>query len=185
MGVYESSLTRVKPVLGGLFGSDERGGWLLPLLQLASMSHQLPSDFEPGPLILPPQYEFSAPPTRSFLHFLLSNPSKLSKPSEKVWGKWSSATQSKRRALLAGDASAQQEGLRLLGAAKKLSGPSWWRLEGVTLVDCALFTDNAVVFIEGKRTEIGPSKDVTWWVGRYQVIRNLECATGSGGCYRP
>jgi hypothetical protein len=176
MGVHDSSQTRVKPVLDCLFDSDATGSWLLPLLRLSSMSHQLPPDFDPGLLTRPPQYEFPASPTHSFLHFLLSNPSGLSKPPEKVWEKWSFATQAKRRALLAGDTSAQQEGLQLLGVAKKFSGQSWWRLEGVTKVDCALFTDNTVVFIEGKRTEIGPSRDVTWWTGRNQVIRNLECA---------
>lgn len=43
-------------------------------------------------------------------------------------------------------------------------------------MDCALFTTNAVIFVEGKRTEEGPSREVTWWRGRNQVIRNIECA---------
>jgi hypothetical protein len=71
----------------------------------------------------------------------------------------------------------QREGLQSLDVAKDFLERSWWRFEGVTSVDCALFTDDTVIFIEGKRTENGPPKQVTWWAGRSQVIRNLECAS--------
>ena len=44
------------------------------------------------------------------------------------------------------------------------------------MVDCALFTDRCVVFVEGKRTEAGASRDVSWYAGRNQVLRDLDCA---------
>lgn len=43
-------------------------------------------------------------------------------------------------------------------------------------MDCALLTDSTVIFVEGKWTELGPSKDVLWYPGRNQVLRNLDCA---------
>ena len=177
MGIRNSSLTRVQPVLDSLHASDPTGtNWLLPLLRLASRSNCIADDFAPGQLSTPPQYEFSAPPPREFLRFLLANPATLAAPPERVWRKWNEITQVKRRAFLAGDAFIQREGLRSLDAARDLSERAWWRFEGVTSVDCALFTESTVVFIEGKRTEDGPSRQVTWWAGRNQVIRNMECA---------
>jgi hypothetical protein len=92
-----------------------------------------------------------------------------------VWIKWSPETQAKRRALLAGDPGTRREALELLDETADLACREWWRLEGVTSVDCALFTTEAVIFIEGKRTEDSPSRSVSWWTGRNQVIRNLEC----------
>jgi hypothetical protein len=177
MGIRNSSATRVRPVLDRLFESDQTGmSWLLRLLRLATVSDQMAADFEPGRLSTAPRYEFSAPPPRKFLRFLLSNPDKLLVPQERDWRKWSDTTRVKRRALLAGDASVQREGLQLLDDAKNLTRRLWWRFEGATSVDCALFTESTVIFIEGKRTEDGPSREVTWWKGRNQVIRNLECA---------
>ena len=52
----------------------------------------------------------------------------------------------------------------------------WWCFEGTTMVDCALFADRCVVFAEGKRTELGASANVSWYRGRNQVLRNLDCA---------
>lgn len=43
-------------------------------------------------------------------------------------------------------------------------------------MDCALFTDDTVIFLEGKRTEMGPSEGIIWYPTRNQVLRNLECA---------
>jgi len=52
----------------------------------------------------------------------------------------------------------------------------WWSFEGITYVDCTLITSEVVVFIEGKRTELGPSKNILWYPHRNQILRNLECA---------
>jgi hypothetical protein len=178
MGIYNSSLTRVQPVFEYLYERDQNGtSWLLPLLRLANHSHHVPIDFEPGPLVEAPCYEFPASPPREFLRFLLTNPDQLPNPAEQVWRKWSATTQAKRRALLSGDRTVKREGLTLLERASDLSQRTWWRLEGVTYVDCAFFTQSTVVFVEGKRTEEGPSQEVTWWTGRNQVIRNLECVS--------
>ncbi len=176
MGKRDSSRTRVQPVLTRLYESDASGmSWFQRLLRLGSNSDSIPPDFVPGPLSRCPQFEFRASPPRQFLQFLLENPSRLSAPSHKLWEQWSKTTVAKRRALLASDPAIQLEALVLLENACNLSKAEWWRLEGVTSVDCALFSQNTVVFLEGKRTELGPSCNITWWEGRNQVIRNLEC----------
>ena len=43
-------------------------------------------------------------------------------------------------------------------------------------MDCGFLTPLMVVFFEGKRTEMGPSKSVTWYPCRNQVLRVLDCA---------
>jgi hypothetical protein len=181
MGLLNSSVTRVQPVFESLYRRDPSGrSWLLPLLKLGTRAALIPPELDPGFLLSPPAFEFPAAPPRRFLRFLLENPGLLAVPRESVWSKWSPETRRKRRAFLAGDASVRQEGLRCLEQANDLSRRLWWRFEGMTSVDCALFAQNAIVFIEGKRTEEGPSREVTWWSGRNQVIRNVECVLEQG-----
>ena len=43
------------------------------------------------------------------------------------------------------------------------------------MIDCALFTENATVFIEGKRTEPDLTDSTKWHPDRNQVVRNLDC----------
>lgn len=86
------------------------------------------------------------------------------------------ANAEKATALLSGDRAIQAEAIAQLEKRTPLPQRAWWRLEGVTYVDCTLLTDSTVVFVEGKRTEVGPSKGVLWYPGRNQVLRNLDCA---------
>jgi hypothetical protein len=81
-----------------------------------------------------------------------------------------------RQALLAGDKEVQIKTIFYLEKCFSLPKTSWWRFEGVTYVDCALLTNSAVIFVEGKWTEIGASKEVLWYDKRNQVLRNLDCA---------
>lgn len=53
-------------------------------------------------------------------------------------------------------------------------------MEGPTHVDCALFTERAVIFIEGKLTERAPSKGIRFASTRDQIARNLDCAKRYG-----
>ena len=81
-----------------------------------------------------------------------------------------------RSRFLLGDKEVQSAAASNIESCKSLPKKAWWRLEGVTYVDCALFTQSAVIFIEGKRTERGPSKEVLWYQQRNQIHRNLDCA---------
>lgn len=49
-------------------------------------------------------------------------------------------------------------------------------LEGPTYPDVLLVTPDAMVVIEGKRTEAGPTTSTTWRVGRHQMLRHLDAA---------
>lgn len=180
MGKFNSSKTRVIPVFEALYEHDKSGQKLLrPLLQMANREDG------PGPVRIPenldqllkkPQFEFPVDPSRAYLKWLITHPERLSSPPREMWEKWSERTQKKRQALLAGHPEAQREAIDKLEKCSELPKWAWWRLEGVTKVDCALLTPSTVVFIEGKRTEIGPSKQVLWYQGRNQVLRNLDCA---------
>ena len=180
MGKFDSSLTRVQPVFEALYLRDASGeAWLRPLLEMARHTAgpapmAIPADV--GQLVAPPQFEFAADPPRSLLEWLIRNPGHLDRPSEADWRKWSRRTQTKRDALLSGDAAVQAEALAQLESSFRLPRRAWWRFEGITRVDCALLTPSAVVFVEGKRTEMGPSKGVTWCPHRNQVLRVLDRA---------
>ena len=129
-------------------------------------------------LVESPKYEFPVDPPRSFLRWLLENPDKLTKPIE---GVKDPITREKREKLFKGDQAILQEAIAELYSHDKLLKQAWWRLEGVTKVDCMLRTESTIIFIEGKRTELGPSRDITWYPGRNQVLRNLDCAAALAG----
>lgn len=179
MGRYDSSLTRVQPVFKALYERDASGKtWLRQLLGLCWLG--LGSEPAPIPktldrLVAPPQFELPVDPSRSYLRWLIEHPENLSSPREAVWRTWGERTQKRRRALLDGDTVVQAEALAKL-EKQALPDRAWWRFEGVTRVDCALLTQSTAIFVEGKRTERGPSKKVAWYPVRNQVLRVLDCA---------
>ncbi len=180
MGKFNSSKTRVLPVFQALRKRDEYGQtWLRPLLEMAKRDDQAKAAKIPEDLGLPlDKLSFECPvdPSKAYLKWLITHPERLSSPPQEMWEQWSGETKNKRQALLAGDPEVQAEAIDQLEECSKLPKRAWWRLEGVTQVDCALLTPSTAVFIEGKRTEIGPSKQVLWYQGRNQVLRNLDCA---------
>lgn len=178
MGKYDSSLTRVQPVFKALYCRDKKGeSWLRPLLELATESGKISDDVELSGLVEAPIFELSAHPPKSFLKWLLENPDKLVHPPDKYWKNWGETTRRKRKSFLANEKNVQSEALSALEHCEELPDRAWWRFEGITKVDCALKTSTAVIFVEGKRTESGASKDVLWYPNRNQVLRNLDCAS--------
>lgn len=79
-----------------------------------------------------------------------------------------------RAKLIAGDLAAIEDALALLRSA----GPSkgWHVLEGATYPDVVIETPDAVVVIEGKRTETWPTTRTKWLEGRHQMWRHLDAA---------
>jgi hypothetical protein len=180
MGKYNSSETRVGPVFRALNDKDASGdSWLRPLLTMAVRTDcervaEIPSDL--GQLQRPPQFELPADPARSFLRYLIEHTQDLQWPQDqKVWDKWSDSTRTMRRRLQDGDPGARADALTNLEKTRSLPKRTWWRFEGVTMVDCALLTSSTVVFIEGKRTELGPASEILWYRRRNQVLRGLDC----------
>lgn len=53
---------------------------------------------------------------------------------------------------------------------------NWWVLEGSTFPDALIETPDAVVVIEGKRTERGPTLRTTWMRTRHQMLRHMDAA---------
>jgi len=178
MGRLDSSKTRVQPVFEALYRQDASGEtWLRSLLGMAQREAGAETAAISPNLgrLASLHFEFPADPPRTYLHWLIEHPQNLSSPPESRWRQWGRRTQDRRRALLAGNSTAQAEAIAQLNRAR-LPRRAWWRFEGVTYVDCALLTPSAVVFVEGKRTEMGPSKRVLWYPGRNQVLRVLDCA---------
>ena len=52
----------------------------------------------------------------------------------------------------------------------------WYILEGPTYPDVFIETEGALVVIEGKRTERGPTTKTTWMKNRHQMLRHIDCA---------
>jgi hypothetical protein len=177
MGIKNSSQTRVAPVFKRIVQSH-KGPWLDRLLTL-------PQRFDGLPRAMPsavgavfqtawwPKEERLHPPHK-LLQWMLENPRKLDPPRE-LGGQ---STAEKRKLLLAGDPGIQQEGSRLLSAAA-VTRP-WpnegFVLEGPTSVDAFFRTRKAVVVVEGKRIENGPTTKTDWMPVRHQMLRTLDCA---------
>jgi hypothetical protein len=79
-----------------------------------------------------------------------------------------------RERLLAGDPSTVELALTLLRS--KRDGRGWHIFEGPTYPDAFIETRDALVVIEGKRTEAGPTTSTTWLSGRHQIWRHIDAA---------
>jgi hypothetical protein len=109
--------------------------------------------------------------TTARFRWLILNPSRWTIPSHAL----SPETRAKRDALRRGDPETVQEAIAEI-ETNTSHERQWWCLEGTTRVDCALLTEKAVIFVEGKRTESGPSAAISWYAKRDQVLRILDCA---------
>lgn len=202
VGLYNSSITRVRPFFQQLLRRDATGvSWLPRLLGLVAAPE--PIIRSAGRPLLPQCatirsyadkvwnctiplegcFEYSVPPPGPLLSWMLRNPSKLTWPVKRDGSKrrYSEAAQRQREALIGGHgvtaaAAAQARGEKALSdAGAGGSRRQWWALEGFTEVDCCLESDSLVLFIEGKRNE-SPSASVSWLRDRNQLVRNLDCA---------
>jgi hypothetical protein len=172
LGKYNSSLTRVQPIFTALSDKDESGAtWLDTLLGMGG-THP---DATVGHLVSAPRFEYLVAPPKSLLRWLILNP----KEWNRSWrdAEMSSGVRKDRDALVGGQLNATTALSAIEAAGEDPSEyRGWWCLEGPSHVDCALFTEGAVIFIEGKRTELGPSESTTFMSKRNQVVRNADCA---------
>jgi hypothetical protein len=104
------------------------------------------------------------------LQWLIQN---VTKPeSEATWG--SPDTRLKREDLVKKDPARIAEALKLVATAS--DERAWYVLEGQTCPDVFLSTQDAIVVIEGKRTELGPTTSTAWMSVRHQILRHLDAA---------
>ena len=175
MGIYDSSRTRVAPVFGRLQCLDPSGRlWLQGLLELAN-TRKLPSP-QAGTSRLrlakwwPKEAKLAAPP--GLLRWLLENAEEPR--SAAAWGRSPEVMANRRRVV-------DRDADTLAGALKSLqerrpSRRAWYVLEGPSQPDVFLDTAEAVVVIEGKRTEPDLATSTAWMPVRHQMLRHLDAA---------
>jgi|SRR5579871_1326921 len=164
-GKYDSSKTRVKPVFDLLWARGRN--WLPELLSLPGQG--CPGcEIKPGDdLTLLEGYwephEKGLNPPVALLSWLIRNPDQLRKVT---------TDEPSRQLLMKGDPATVESALdrlRTEGAAR-----SWHLFEGLTYPDVYLVSRDALVVIEGKRTESGATTDTTWFSGRHQIWRHID-----------
>jgi hypothetical protein len=176
----DSTKTRVAPVFDALLAQDATGEkWLAELLALPRGGHPI----DPAVARKPGQIETLrfdsrngktrekrlAPPT-SLLKWLVEHFAQVR--SEPIEGDGKKAQ--RRNQLLAGHRETIDKAL-----AKLASGPksrAWYVLEGKSAPDVLLETPEAVIVIEGKRTEAGPTVGTKWMPARHQMLRHMDAA---------
>ena len=175
MGIYDSSRTRVAPVFGRLQCWDPSGRmWLRRLLELAN-SRQVPVP-EVGTSRLrvakwwPREARLAAPP--GLLQWLLEHAEEPR--SAKAWGRRPEVVANRRR-IVDRDADTLAAALKSL-QSRRSSPRAWYVLEGPSQPDVYLASDDAVVVVEGKRTEAAPTTSTDWMTVRHQMLRHLDAA---------
>ena len=174
-GRFDSSRTRVAPFFDYLLARDPTGETWLPKL-LALPAHGAGVTCPPGVGTLQDhgwgESERALQPPASLLSWLIRN---LRCPSSMKEEHLSP----ERRDLIRGDPDRIKEGLDLLQHSP--NDRVWYVMEGPSYPDAFLATSEAVIVIEGKRTESGPTSKTTWMPVRLQILRHLEAALGLAG----
>jgi len=179
MGKYDSSRTRVVPVFDGLFERDPTGGsWISRLLALPRHGARTLSTLPDlhlregceGVTYGWGSHEVPLRPPRALLEWLIRNLPPVRSESALRSGE----TLMKRQALARRDPAVVAEALELLD--RQADGRGWHILEGPSYPDVFLDTDEALIVIEGKRTEPGPTTATTFMPERHQMLRHMDCA---------
>jgi hypothetical protein len=166
-GIHDSSRTRVAPVFDLLQGRSD--DWVRTLLSLNQGANQSPADLAGLNLKFQKGYwgktEHSFDPPVALLSWLIRNPTPQLLAQDAI----------PERVLLAKG----EPGVvaRALHALRTSAAPKGWHLlEGPTVPDVMIETPDALIVIEGKRTESGPTLDTTWLSGRHQIWRHIDAA---------
>jgi hypothetical protein len=173
-GRFNSSKTRVAPVFDALrMATQEDPQWAKRLLDLViggstSSSQLRKQDLRVIEIHHEPE-EYALRPPVALLSWLIRH---LKDPSAKLTG--DDETSAERRRLLDGDADAIS---RALARLREGGGDrSWHVLEGLTYPDVYIVTTDALIVIEGKRTEAGATTSTTWMAARNQMLRHIDAA---------
>jgi hypothetical protein len=171
-GKYDSSKTRVRPVFDTLWARGR--DWLPTLLSLPEFGCGRLLEGNTPDLTL--QSGFWEPsekclnPPIALLSYLIRHPKLLVQKRSNI---------ELRTKLLRGDPDAVERALHLLRTEPARRG--WYIFEGPTCPDVYLVSHGALVVIEGKRTESGPTVKTEWLAGRHQIWRHLDAAWETRG----
>ena len=175
MGIYDSSRTRIAPVFGRLQCLDPSGRlWLQGLLELAN-TRKLPRP-QAGTSRLrvakwwPREARLAAPP--GLLRWLLENAEEPHTAT--AWGRRPEVMANRRR-VVDRDAETLAAALQSL-QERRPSARAWYVLEGPSQPDVYLDSADAVIVVEGKRTETAPITSTAWMRVRHQMLRHLDAA---------
>lgn len=167
-GPRDSSKTRVRPVFDQLRARTD--DWIRALLGL------MHGGADPVPAIPDADYSYVrgawepteerlAPPV-ALLSWLIRN----------IDPALARASPDRRRRLLGErDPEAVRDALISLRTQTESSRP-WYEFEGSTCPDVFLATPDALIVIEGKRTEREPTTRTKWMSGRHQIWRHIDAA---------
>jgi hypothetical protein len=166
-GVHDSSRTRVAPVFDRLRARTD--DWVRRLLQILETRATPAPDLAGLDLRFVDGYwqprEKGLTPPVSLLSWLIRNPTPELIDQVAI---------PERSRLAAGD---PETVLLALQALRSSSAPRGWHiLEGQTYPDVFIETPDALVVVEGKRTESAPTVDTTWLAGRHQIWRHVDAA---------
>lgn len=167
-GCHDSSKTRVAPVFDQLRArSDQWIGTLLSLMQLdPRRSSQIPSLDYSFLIGRWGDAERTLDPPVALLSWLIRN----------IDAKKAAEDPHLQRQLLGKrDPKTTYEALRALRSSYT-TRPPWYVLEGPTHPDVYLETPDALVVIEGKRTERESTTATKWMAGRHQMWRHIDAA---------
>jgi hypothetical protein len=172
---FDSSLTRVVPVLEALRSRDKTGrSWLPALLALPEYGASDavdPSGIDPTlEQALWGEHEKALDAPVGLLSWLIRN---LETP-EAGMPKSDEKTSKLRRRLIERDRRTIEKALARLRT--RGTDRDWHILEGPSKPDVFLETPDALVAIEGKRTEAGPTTSTIWMPTRHQMLRHLDGA---------
>jgi hypothetical protein len=162
----DSSRPRVKPVLDAISSAEE---WLPRLLRLPKGAGAVPPGLDHTVLSSAwgdPEPRLPAPP--SLLRWLVQNLDVAPRAGD------ASESARLRRLLLQRDAATIRRALA--GLEQDCSRGNWWVLEGPSYPDAVVETPDAIVVIEGKRTERAPTTRTQWMRVRHQMLRHMDCA---------
>jgi len=179
---HDSTRTRVAPVFDALLAQDATGEkWLGALLALPRGGRSLDAGLAARPGTLDQAHwssrtkkaerrEKALEPPASLLSWLARHLGEVH--TDTIAGDDTKAE--RRNALRAGDPATVARAIAKLRSEPKPR--AWYRLEGASRPDVFLATPDAVIVIEGKRTEAGPTTSTTWLPGRHQMLRHMDAA---------
>jgi|HubBroStandDraft_6_1064221.scaffolds.fasta_scaffold00797_11 hypothetical protein len=166
-GKYDSSKTRVRPVFDALWNRGRN--WVPQLLKLptggCANAEVASSDLTIIKRYWEPHEKCLNPPV-SLLSWLIRNVKSLSPRG----------LEGARQRLPEGDPETIEDALHRLRTDGDSKPRAWYIFEGQTQPDVYLVAHDALVVVEGKRTERTTTTDTSWLSGRHQIWRHIDAA---------